>query len=62
MDFVVYMGENYGYMIKSVDKDGNYQGSMVLIPPVMNMRYTAYMVATIAHIGRPPPVLRNDNG
>jgi len=62
MDFVISIGENYGHIIKSVDKDGKYQGSIMLIPPVTTLRYTAYTLAAMAHVGRPPLVLRNDAG
>jgi hypothetical protein len=34
VEFVFQMAESYGHIIESVDKDGNYQGSICLIPPV----------------------------
>eukprot|EP00543_Licmophora_paradoxa_P006695 CAMPEP_0202443792 /NCGR_PEP_ID=MMETSP1360-20130828/2970_1 /ASSEMBLY_ACC=CAM_ASM_000848 /TAXON_ID=515479 /ORGANISM="Licmophora paradoxa, Strain CCMP2313" /LENGTH=264 /DNA_ID=CAMNT_0049059581 /DNA_START=145 /DNA_END=939 /DNA_ORIENTATION=+ len=60
MDFVFYLAENYGHIIKSVDKGGNFQGSIVLVPPVTPFHYKAYTFAAMAHCGKPPPALWGD--
>mmetsp|Transcript_36209 Transcript_36209/g.87649 ORF Transcript_36209/g.87649 Transcript_36209/m.87649 type:complete len:266 (+) Transcript_36209:36-833(+) len=60
MDFLIYIADRYGHIIKSVDKDGKYQGSLVLIPPVKPFLYKAYEFASIAHNGKPPSFVWDD--
>lgn len=62
MDFIIYLAENYGHIIKSVDEDGNYQGSIVLIPPVTPLLYKAYAFQAMMRIGKPPSCLWDDAG
>ena len=62
VDFIIYLSENYGYLIKSVDKDGNFQGILGLIPPVSSFHYKAYNFAALSHLGTPPSCIWNDVG
>lgn len=60
MDFVIYMAECYGHIIQSVDKEGNYQGSICLMPPVSHHLYKAYELRVIyTRMGIPPSVIWN---
>ena len=42
LDWEVYYAENYGRIIKSADNDGNYPGSIFVIPPGSPSMFKAY--------------------
>lgn len=60
VDFIIHIGENYGHIIKSADKDGNFQGAIILIPPVSTFLFQAYTVAAMVHSGKPPSLIWDD--
>jgi len=62
VDFMIWIGENYGYIIKSADKDGKFQGAMIIFPPIPSFRFTACMVAGLPKMGLPPSAIWNDAG
>jgi hypothetical protein len=58
MEFVFQIAESYGHIIKSVDKDGNYQGSTCLIPAVSPSLCNAYEIkAIVTGVGKPPSII-----
>ncbi|KAL3937812.1 MAG: hypothetical protein SGBAC_007159 [Bacillariaceae sp.] len=61
MDFVIYLGETYGHIIKSVDNNDKFQGAVILLPPVSTFLFQqAYMRKAILHNGMPPSCIWND--
>lgn len=50
VEYVLHIAENYGHIIKSVDNDGNYQGSVCVIPPISRQLYKAYSFSGLMHL------------